>query len=140
MTDATTELATGIVAKLDAALLELHSLESIVSSFAPEKQTAVEESFMRSARALEEIEAASGSLEGVEVPLRLLEWVDQGKDPDAFYQQLFQEAIWTAQARLYARMLFMVTCAGCCAKNSQHVHRAASVVAGQCALQFQRST
>jgi hypothetical protein len=97
MVDDPKAAAGAAVTKIDAALLELASLEALVTSFSSEKQAAVEESFLRSAEALKDVDQAANALQGTEVPVKLLDWVDQGKDPDAFFKQLFQETIWNAQ-------------------------------------------
>jgi hypothetical protein len=86
-----------IVACLDAALDELHALELIVARFRPENQAAACASLKRVATTLCGIDNATSSLEGIDVPVQLLEWIDQGKDADSFYQQLFKETIWNAQ-------------------------------------------
>jgi hypothetical protein len=86
-----------VVACLDAALDELYALELIVARFKPEDKTAACTSLKRAATALCAIDAATTSLEGIDVPVQLLEWIDQGKDADSFYQQLFRETIWNAQ-------------------------------------------
>ena len=99
MTDPTKDAPADVVGRIDAALLELANLEALVTTFNADKQPAVEEVFQRVAQRLQELDVSAGCLQGMEIPLKLLDWVDEGKDPDAFYKQLFQEAVWSAQVR-----------------------------------------
>ena len=68
-----------------------------MTTFAPEKLAAAEESLQRAVRALQDLDVSAQALEGTEIPVKLLEWVDQGGDPDAFFQQLFRQSVWAAQ-------------------------------------------
>ena len=88
-----------VATKIDAALDELYNLEQLVSAYDDGKQAAVQASFTHTARTLQAIEAAAPSLEGLDVPVKLLEWIDEGKDADAFYHALMRECIGTAQVR-----------------------------------------
>lgn len=88
-----------VAARIDTALDELYNLEQLVGSYDEGKQVAVQASFANAARSLEGIEAAVPALEGLDVPVKLLDWIDAGKDADSFYQALMRECIGTAQVR-----------------------------------------
>ena len=95
--DTAAAAAAALVAKIDSTLLSLHSLESLVGAFTAEKQGSAQASFESAVQGLQDMEGLIAGIDGIEVPQKLLEWVDQGKDPDAFYQKLFEETLWLAQ-------------------------------------------
>lgn len=87
-----------LLSKIDMVLLALHSLESVVCSGSEARQDSAEESFEHAVKGLQAVEGSLQEIEDTELPQKLLQWIDEGKDPNAFYQQLFQDTIWSAQA------------------------------------------
>lgn len=85
------------IGRIDLVLQRLMNLESFLLNQKKDQKPAVEESLRLVLAAMRELDSSTDPLSDVEVPAKLLQWVDEGKDPDAFFKQLFDDTIWTSQ-------------------------------------------
>lgn len=90
--------------KVDQALLQLSGLEQTlkIGTPAPHKLKTYEalRDVLDSMKAVDESTMLLDNLpekERPQIPSKLLEWLDDGKDPDAFYKHLIDDTIWGSQ-------------------------------------------
>lgn len=86
-----------IIASIDNALLRLTGMEAIISENHSDRQVALEDSVVKVQAALKNVDDASNFPWDAEVPVRLILWIDQGRDPDDFFRLLFKETVWDGQ-------------------------------------------
>lgn len=93
-----------VQSKLDQALLKLSGLEQILKTTSPQPHhEKVYGAVSGVLNAMSSVDEATMLFEGMpekeqpEVPCKLLEWLDAGNDPDAFYKHLIDDTIWGSQ-------------------------------------------
>lgn len=86
-----------VLQKIDQVLSSLSGLEEVVRNGKSEQKAVLEEAIRHVLSFMKDLDASAASLADQEVPAKLLQWLDEGKDPDAFYQMLFNETIWGSQ-------------------------------------------
>lgn len=89
------------IEKIDLILDRLMCLEAVVLNRNPEQKPVVESTLRLVLAAMRELDSSAASLSDVEVPAKLLQWLDEGKDPDAFFKTLFDDTIWASQVCSY---------------------------------------
>ena len=83
--------------KIDLVLHRLMCLEAIITNELPEQKPVVEEALRLVLAAMRDLDSSASSLSDVEIPAKLLQWLDEGKDPDGFFKMLFDDTIWAGQ-------------------------------------------
>lgn len=93
-----------VQSKIDQALLQLSGLEQTLKTSSPQPhQVKIYEAVRCVLDAISDVDESTMLLESMpekeqpDVPCKLLEWLDAGKDPDAFYKQLIDDTIWGSQ-------------------------------------------
>lgn len=93
-----------VQSKIDQALLKLSGLEQTLKTTSPQPhQEKVYGAVRGVLTAISAVDEATMLFEGMpekeqpEVPCKLLEWLDAGKDPDTFYKHLIDDTIWGSQ-------------------------------------------
>jgi hypothetical protein len=88
-----------VLHKIDLVLSSLSGLEEVIKNGKTEQKVVLEESIRHVLSFMRQLDADASSLADQDVPAKLLQWLDEGKDPDAFYKMLFNETIWGGQVR-----------------------------------------
>lgn len=93
-----------VQSRLDHALLQLSGLEQILKSGPPTPhQVKIYGAVKDVLDAMKAVDDSTMLLDNLpekerpHVPSKLLEWLDEGKDPDAFYKHLIDDTIWGSQ-------------------------------------------
>ena len=91
-----------LIDAVDRALWQIYSVEQLMLNFSSDKQDAVNQKLVELNSSYQKLHSIARDDRDlvVEVPTRLLHWVDEGKSPDEFIQRLFTETLDLHQVRL----------------------------------------
>lgn len=100
MADKVAQACDAATEKIDLVLQRLMVLEMIVTNQLSEQKPVVEDALRLVLAAMRDLDSSASSLSEVEIPSKLLQWLDEGKDPDGFFKMLFDDTIWAGQVSL----------------------------------------
>lgn len=107
------------IEKIDLVLNRLVCLEAVVTNQNAEQKPVVEETLRLVLASMRDLDSSAASLSDVDVPAKLLQWLDEGKDPDAFFKMLFDDTIWASQVCYELTLCDADLCGFSTRKNTQ---------------------
>lgn len=82
-----------------AALCHLNDLDQLIENFDASRTEHVQQKVQAISQALRTLDTSATDADELACPAQLLQWIDEGKDPDAFVKALFQETLHKHQVR-----------------------------------------
>lgn len=89
---------TAVDTSIDKCLWHLNDLDELIGNFDTSRSELVQQKVVDILQTLLKLNTQSEGLEEV-CPAQLLQWIDDGKDGDAFVKALFQETLTKHQVR-----------------------------------------
>jgi hypothetical protein len=101
MAETASNASDAIIEGIDGLLHNLMVLENVLLNGNAEQKPVVQNTLEGVLQSMRSVDEAAAALRDVEVPAKLLQWLDEGKDPDAFFKALFDDTIWASQVGIH---------------------------------------